>query len=236
MKKKLSLLLTLILVALVGCTSNRTEKHDDNHTSEYNNISRYDIKGYEDFISKHPSSIHVPDARERIEVAKEEKKLADEKAIKDKEQAHLEATYGNNSLTNGSQPYSQWYGANAYYDDYTPHSEIRVQAPHNSDVIVIVRYNNHNGNVAGHRYIKAGNSTTIYLRNGAYYQTFFYYGKGWHPYKEMKNGIKGGFVMNEAFSKDGSPSYLENNILTYELVLTHNGNFSTSSSNENEVF
>lgn len=209
---------------------------DTNHTTEYNRISRYDIDGYEAFIAKYPTSIHVSDARERIEVAKERQRQEEERARREEEQRQLEYAYGNNSLANGSQPYAQWYGRNNYYDDYTPHSEIRVKAPYNSDVIAIVRYNNHNGNVAGHRYIKAGHTATIYLRNGHNYQTFFYYGTGWYPDKEMKNGIKGGFIKGEAFSKDGSASCLENEILTYELTLQTNGNFHTSSSNEGEMF
>lgn len=218
----------LFLLLLCGC--------DPEHTTEYNRIGRTDIAGYEEFIAKYPSSIHVGDARERIEVARQQQILAKEIERKEKERLQLIAQYAENSLSNGSQPYSQWYGSNRYFDDYTPHSEIRIKAPHNSDVIAIVRYNNHNGRVAGHKYIKAGQNVTIYLPNGSHFQTFFYYGKGWYPRKEMKNGIKGGFVKDEAYSKDGSPSYLENTILTYELTLTPNGNFSTSSSDENEIF
>lgn len=218
----------LLVLFLVSC--------DTNHTSEYNRISRYDIVGYETFIEKYPTSIHVSDARERIEVAKERQRQEEERARREEEQRQLEHAYGNNSLSNGAQPYAQWYGRNSYYDDYTPHSEIRVKAPYNSDVIAIVRYNNQNGNVAGHRYITAGNSATIYLRNGYRYQTFFYYGKGWYPDKEMKNGIRGGFISAESFSKDGSASYLEDNILTYELTLQTNGNFQTSASNVAEIF
>lgn len=218
----------LVAYLLVGC--------DTNHTSEYNSISRYDIDGYEAFIEKYPTSIHVSDARERIEVEKERQRQQEECRRLEEKQRQLEYAYGSNSLPNASQPYAKWYGKNSYYDDYTPHSEIRIKAPYNSDVIAIVRYNNQNGRVAGHRYIQAGNSATIYLKNGQYYQTFFYYGKGWYPEKEMKNGIKGGFIKGEAFSKDGSPSLLDNEILTYELTLQTNGNFQTSSSNENEIF
>ena len=226
--KKCFILLVAPLVLFTAC--------DTNHTAEYNRINRDDIAGYEAFIAKYPSSSHVADARERIEVARQEQRLAEEALRRAEQQRQLEYQYGNNSLANGAQPYSQWYGTNAYYDNYTPHSEIRVKAPYNSDVIAIVRYNNHNGKVAGHRYIKAGCSATIYLRNGYNYQTFFYYGKGWYPNKEMKNGIRGGFIIDELFSKDGSASYLQDNILTYELTITQNGNFSTSSSNENEIF
>lgn len=209
---------------------------DINHKSEFYRIQRDDIQGYEDFIRKYPSSTLVPDARERIETAKEEQRLREEQERLEADARRLESLYENNSLSNGSQPYSRWYGKNQYYDDYTPHSEIVVKAPYNSDVIAIVRYNNMNGSVAGHRYIKAGNSVKIYLKNGHNYQTFFYYGKGWYPDKPMNGKVRGGFLKNEAFSKDGSPSYLENQILSYELTLQENGNFQTSSSNEGEMF
>lgn len=150
---KKSFLLGIVALLLVCC--------DTNHTSEYNRISRYDIAGYETFIEKYPTSIHVSNARKRIEVAKERQRQEEERARREEEQRQLEYAYGENSLANGSQPYAQWYGRNSYYDEYTPHSEIRIKAPYNSDVIAIVRYNNQNGNVAGHRYIKAGNSATI---------------------------------------------------------------------------
>ena len=190
----------------------------------------------EEFIKKYPTSSFVQDARERIETAKEEKRLREEQERIEAENRRLESLYGNNSLANGAQPYSRWYGKNQYYDDYTPHSEIVVKAPYNSDVIAIVRYNNMNGGVAGHRYIKAGNSSRIYLKNGYNYQTFFYYGRGWYPDKQMNGNVRGGFLKGEAFSKDGSPCYLENQILTYELTLQENGNFQTSTSSEGEMF
>ena len=208
---------------------------DSNHQAEFYRIQRNDIAGYEDFINKYPTSIYVKDARERIATAKEEQRKREEQERIEAEARRLDSLYGNNRLSNGSQPYSKWYGKNLYFDEYTPHSEIRVNAPSTSDVIVIVRYNNMNGSVAGHRYIRAGMTSTIYLRNEHYYQTFFYYGNGWYPDKEMNN-VQGGFIKNEAFSKDGTPSYLDNDILTYELTLQVNGNFSTSSSSAGEMF
>lgn len=209
---------------------------DSNHKSEFYNIQRDDIAGYEEFIKKYPNSSFVSDARERIETAKEEQRLREEQERIEAENKRIETLYGSNSLSNGAQPYARWYGNNLYLDDYTPHSEIVVKAPHNSDVIAIVRYNNMNGSVAGHRYIRAGHTSTIYLKNGYSYQTFFYYGRGWYPDKQMNGKIQGGFIKGEAFSKDGSPSFLENNILTYELTLQENGNFQTSASSEGEMF
>ena len=226
--KKTLLAIFVATATLTGC--------DPNHQNEFYRISRNDIEGYEAFVAKYPSSNRVKDARERIETEKENRRLQEEIERLAEEQRRLESRYGNNSLSNGSAPYSSWYGSNAYYDDYTEHSEIRVKAPYNSDVIAIVRYNNSNGNVAAHKYIKAGNSVTLYLKNGYNYQTFFYYGNGWYPQKEMPNGLRGGFIKGESFSKDGSASYLNNQILSYELTLQANGNFQTSGSSIGEIF
>lgn len=138
------------------------------------------------------------------------------------------------AIAQTSQPYAQWYGYNKSYDSYTPHSEIKVKAPNNSDVIVIIRNNNKNGVVAGHRYISRGTTGSISLANGTY-QVFFYYGTAWSYQQEMGNGIKGGFTKGVSYAKD-NPVQLFNNVLTYELVLQSNGNFSTKPSNKNEVF
>lgn len=225
--KRLSILVVLCTL-LLGC--------DSNHKAAFYRIQRDDIQGYEEFIQKYPTSTFVQDARERIETAKEEIRIREEQERIEAENRELERLYGDNSLRNGSQPYAKWYGQNQYYDDYTEHSEIRVEAPYGTDVIAIVRYNNMNGRVAGHRYIKAGQSSTIYLKNGYNYQTFFYYGNGWYPDKEMSGKVKGGFLKNEAFSKDDTPQYLNNAILTYELTTQLNGNFQTADSSEGEMF
>ena len=156
------LIVSISFLLVVGC--------DTNHKTEFYRIQRDDIQGYEEFIQKFPNSTFVKDAHQRIETAIEEKRIKEEqerlraeKERIDEENRRLESLYGNNSLSNGAQPYSQWYGNNQYYDDYSPHSEIIVKAPYNSDVIVIVRYNNMNGSVAGHRYIKAGKSSSLIL-------------------------------------------------------------------------
>ncbi len=223
----LSIALSAVLLT-IGC--------DSNHSTEFFRIERDDIRGYERFIQKYPSSTYVQDAKERIKTAKEEKRLREERERVEAENRRLESLYANNSLSNNAQPYSMWYGRNQYYDDNTPHSEIIIKAPYNSDVIAIVRYDNMNGSVAGHSYIRAGASSTIYLKNRHSYQTFFYYGKGWYPDKKMNGKVRGGFIKDEVFSKDGTPSYLENQCLTYELTLQKNGNFQTSSSSEAEMF
>lgn len=141
----------------------------------------------------------------------------------------------NNSLSNGSQPYAKYYGRNCSYNGLRP--AVTVNASAYSDVVVIVRYNNSNGAVAGHVYVRKNCSSTIYLPENRYYQVFFYYGSGWYPKKDMTGGVKGGFLHNESFSKDGSPIYLRyGDMLTYTLTQQIGGNFSTSGSNKNEVF
>jgi hypothetical protein len=95
-----------------------------------------------------------------------------------------------------------------------------------------------NGKVYRHAYIAANSNYTFEVPNGTY-QVFFYYGKGWYPEKFMKNTscgvLKGGFVADELFSK-GSPRVLNNNILSYELILQRNGNFRASPSSASEAF
>jgi hypothetical protein len=142
--------------------------------------------------------------------------------------------YINNSMPNGSTPYSYCYGSNKSCSEWGC-SEIRVKTPYNSDVIVTIKSG---GTVVRHAYICAGNSYTFEVPNGTY-QPFFYYGKGWDPEKLMKStlvcDLKGGFISDEDFGKD-DPQNLENSILEYELILQQNGNFSTRPSNPAEAF
>ena len=137
--------------------------------------------------------------------------------------------YINNSLNTGATPYSRYYGGNSTCNDYGC-SQIKIRTS-NSDVLVIIKKNER---VVRHAYINSGSSYTFSFPNGIY-QTFFYYGKGWNPEKEMKDGkIKGGFMTNEDFGKDNS-QVLRNNILEYQLILQQNGNFSTRPSNPEEA-
>lgn len=142
--------------------------------------------------------------------------------------------YLNNSLPNGSTPYDYCFGDNKKCSNYGC-SRITVKTPHNSDVLVTIKKS---GVVIRHAYIRAGSLYNFEIPNGTY-QPFFYYGKGWYPNKFIKNTscgeLKGGFLANEYFGKD-EPQYLNNNILSYELILQQNGNFSTKPSNQNEAF
>ena len=146
---------------------------------------------------------------------------------KSKEPSVEENPYYNNSLSTGSSPYSSHVGS------ATGESQISVStsASSNCDVVVIVKSK---GRIARNAYIEAGNSYTFYVPNGTY-QVFFYAGKGWNPNKNMPNGLKGGFVANESYSKD-SPVNLEYQGLTYELILQPNVNFSTQQSSASEIF
>jgi len=167
------------------------------------------------------------DREYRMEQERIEREIRLEQERKEKETYDK---YINNSLQTGAMPYFKYYGNNLSCNNYNC-SKIIVKSPYNSDVLVIIK-GREGGNQ--HAYIRAGNSYTFEMPNGKY-QPFFYYGKGWNPEKEMKNGrIKGGFISDESFGKD-DPQSLDNNILTYELILQRNGNFSTKPSNPDEA-
>ena len=113
-------------------------------------------------------------------------------------------------------------------------SAIEVTAPTNSDIVVIIKRDNDRGSVISHAYIRAGRKYSFDLPNGTY-QPFFYYGEGWNPNKDMGNGIKGGFVKDESFSKD-NPQSISDCVLSYVLQLQKDGNFQTKGSNRREMF
>lgn len=141
--------------------------------------------------------------------------------------------YESNSLSTGASPYTTYYGNN-YKCPYDQCSGIRVTAPAESDIVVIIKRNNQDGKVVSHGYIRAGQTYQFDIPDGTY-QTFFYYGEGWNPNKDMRNGVKGGFVKDEIFSKD-NPQDIYSGILTYVLELQRDGNFQTRGSDADEVF
>lgn len=136
-------------------------------------------------------------------------------------------------LTTGDTPYSAYYGNNMNCRKIEC-SGIKVTAPETSDVVVIIKKRNEHGKVAGHAYISAGDTYKIDLPDGTY-QTFFYYGDEWSSYKDMGNGIKGGFVRDELFAKD-NPQEIYGAVLSYVLQLRRDGNFHTKSSSRSEMF
>jgi hypothetical protein len=165
----------------------------------------------------------------------EERRAREEQAEKERKEREIYDHYINNSLQTGATPYYKWYGGNPSCNDYGC-SAIKVKTPSSSDVLVTIK---RSGKVVRHAYIRAGSTYTFQMPDGTY-QPFFYYGKGWNPEKVMKTNadgtvIKGGFIANEAFGKDDNPQYLQNNVLTYELILQQNGNFSTTPSNAGEA-
>lgn len=139
----------------------------------------------------------------------------------------------NNHLSTGNTPYKDFYGAN-FECRKNQCSAIEVTAPANSDIVVIIKRNNEQGKVISHAYIRAGGTYTFDLPNGTF-QPFFYYGEGWNPNKDMGTGVKGGFVKDEAFSKD-NPQIIEDCVLSYVLQLQKDGNFQTKGSNRGEMF
>lgn len=134
--------------------------------------------------------------------------------------------YINNRIPTGSQPYS-----NAFLEGDASSIVIKTSYNSNCDLIAIVK---HNGYIVRNAYICAGDSYRFSIPNGTY-QVFFYAGKGWNPQKAMPNGISGGFVSNESYSKD-SPITLDYEEMDYELIPQQNGNFSTRQSSSAEIF
>lgn len=140
-----------------------------------------------------------------------------------------------NSLSTGSMPYSSCYGSSNSCGGWDC-SQIIVITGGSGDVLVSIK--NNNGRVVRHAYIKGGYSYTFNVPDGSY-QVFFYSGTGWNPNKQMPSSscsyLKGGFVSNESVTKD---YYIDlySQIMTYELILQQQGNFSTKPSSKNEAF
>lgn len=141
--------------------------------------------------------------------------------------------YLNSRLSTGEAPYNEFYGKN-YKCPYDQCSGIKVTAPRELDIVVIIKRNNSSGKVIAHGYIKAGGTYQFDIPDGTY-QTFFYYGEGWNPNKVMSGGVRGGFVKNEIFSKD-NPQEIYSGVLSYVLQLQRDGNFQTKGSNKGEMF
>jgi len=140
-----------------------------------------------------------------------------------------------NSLSTGSMPYSSCYGSSNSCGGWGC-SQIKVITGGSGDVLVSIK--NNSGRVVRHAYIKGGYSYTFNVPDGSY-QVFFYSGTGWNPNKQMPSSscsyLKGGFVSNESVTKDNYIN-LYSQIMTYELILQQQGNFSTKPSSKNEAF
>jgi len=147
----------------------------------------------------------------------------------------FEEQWKNNSLSTGSMPYASCYGSSNSCGGWGC-SQIKVITGGSGDVLVSIK--NNSGRVVRHAYIKGGYSYTFNVSDGSY-QVFFYSGTGWNPNKQMPssscNNLKGGFVSNESVTKDNYIS-LYSQIMTYELILQQQGNFSTKPSSKNEAF
>lgn len=114
-------------------------------------------------------------------------------------------------LKTGELPYVQHLGNNAY----SGNAKIKVNAPLNSDVLVIIK--DINGKMRKHAYIRANDSYSFYLSQGSY-ESFFYYGRGWNPDKSMSNGFRGGFMYDELYSKSGYEFLQDNSEGSQELT------------------
>lgn len=124
--------------------------------------------------------------------------------------------YGNNTLPHGSFPYQEFFGE-FQKSKQKFNCDVVVTAPIAFDMITVIKENDENGKVVAHAYIAADSTYTFTIDNGKY-QMFFYIGNGWNPNKQMEDGVKGGFVRNETYSKD-DPVTLANEVITYQLSM-----------------
>jgi hypothetical protein len=230
MKKMKKILLLILLIIVSSCESEAKKKQRETIEEQL----RIELAVREKQEAK---ELTIQKEQERIEHEKiEESERVEREARleKEREEQAIYNKYINNSLNNGEMPYSYCFGKNKSCSEYGC-SQIKVRTPSNSDVMVTIKKN---GKVFRHAYINSSSQYTFEFPNGTY-QAFFYYGKGWNPNKIMKKTdcglLKGGFITDEHFGKD-NPTFLNNNILEYELILQQNGNFSTSPSNSEEVF
>ena len=141
--------------------------------------------------------------------------------------------YKSNSLKTGTFPYSNCFGSRNSCSGYNC-SQIMIKNG-STDVIVSVKKGT---KVYRHSYIKAYQSFTFNVSDGKY-DVYFYYGRGWNPNKKIFstecNKLSGGFVSDEEVNKDMG-LVLYNQIMTYKLTTTSNGNFSPNRSNVGEAF
>ena len=143
------------------------------------------------------------------------------------------ATISTQAQYTGYTPWENCFGKNASCNNYGC-SAIEVNTSSSSPIIAIVKKY---GKVVKHAYISKSSSYTFQLNDGTY-QVFFYHGNFWDRNKKMKsdecNSIYGGFSEGEAVTKD-DPIKLSNQVMTYTLIPTSNGNFNTKSSSISEA-
>ena len=108
--------------------------------NEFKNIkynSQVDASRLSAFLANYPDSPHASEVRNIMATAQ----------------------YRDNSLKNGAQPYAKYYGYNNSYGA----SSVEIKSSSNHDCVVTVKYNNANGNVAGHIYVRRGQQAVIKL-------------------------------------------------------------------------
>lgn len=137
--------------------------------------------------------------------------------------------YKDNHLESLSQPYPNEIKLRGG----TSAIKVSTYSGAEQDVIVIIK--NHNDQIVRNSYLRPGASVNMDVPSGTY-QMFLYYGNGWCPEKVMPNGLTGGFVCDESFSKDDPVTLEQYQYVEYSLTPTTNGNFQTKHTDKNEVF
>ena len=233
--KKIFYFLLVLNVVLAICLIIKNAKDNQPGKTERQTsamVQNSTVEELEEFVNEYPSDPAVPVANQRISELRSSGSSSSATAY--------------SSLQTGAQPYARYYGYNRVYNPDIPSSCIQVTSSVDQDVIVIVKFDNANGRVAGHVYIKSGQTGAIYVAPGNTYQVFFYYGNGWNPNKQMNGNVKGGFMNNESVSKDPKPQYFSYNQsydevtwdggIEYNLNKVRNGNFRTQTCSKKDVF
>jgi len=221
MPKRPALILSILLltISLMACESEQERKYRAEMDAKEQESKRIEAE----MITKQLNEIKLKEEQER--------KVQEEH---DREELVTYNRFINNSLSSGATPYSSCFGVNQSCSEWGC-SEIKIKTPRDSDVLVTIKNAN---KVVRHAYIRSNSTFTFQMPNGTY-QTFFYYGTGWNPNKEMESqtcsNLKGGFISEVTFGKD-SPQALTNTVLSYELILQKDGNFSTQPSSSSEAF
>lgn len=198
-------------------------------------------KLYKKYTSNKEQIKKTLEKKKADKIAKEEKAAAQKQLQAERIAAAKAAQqeeynkYKDNFLSNGSQPYAKYYGYNPLLDEYDDRAEIKVKAPSNSDVIVIVKRGGKTGPVMAHMYVRKGMTFSVNVKPRIAYQVFFYSGYGWDPEKQHGN-VKGGFVGNESVVAD-EQQILENLVqYNYDLNLSVNGNLHLSNIDVDDAF
>lgn len=141
-------------------------------------------------------------------------------------------------ITNGFSPYKSIYGENIY-DDYSKHS-IQIKTSSIKDAIILL-INIETGLPIRNVYVNKGTNYTMSNIPPGKYTVKTYQGNYWNS-EIIKNGIKGGFQLDEIYAEDSDPNdiwVLRRNTTgggSFTLYSKEGGNLETKNISRQEFF